>query len=99
MVAPSEKVTVPVGMPAPGAIAATVARKVTDRPWPTGLTEAVRVMALAAGLTVMLTAAEVLAVKLALPRKDAVSACAATPSDVLSMACPAASTDALPSKV
>ena len=42
VVAPSLKVTVPLGMPAPGAAAATVAVNVVDWPKRVGLTELVR---------------------------------------------------------
>ena len=42
MVAPSLKVTVPLGVPAPGARALTVAVKVTDRPDVLGLSEEAR---------------------------------------------------------
>src|SRR5262245_60640057 len=73
IVAPSKKVTVPVGVPAPGATADTVAVKVTAWPGAAGLTDDVRATAVEAGLTVSVTTAEVLAGK-ALLRRMAVSA-------------------------
>ena len=60
---PSMKVTVPVGVPAPGATAATVAVKVTAWPVTAGLTDDVRATVVVARLTVSATAAEVLSVK------------------------------------
>ena len=48
VVAPSLKVTVPVGVPAPGADAVTVAVKVTDCPKTDGLAEEETVVALPA---------------------------------------------------
>ena len=43
VVVPSSKVTVPVGMPEPGALASTVAVKVTDWPNTEGVTEEITV--------------------------------------------------------
>jgi len=51
-VAPSLKVTVPVGVPAPGAVALTVAVIVTDWPNTDGLAEDARAVALLALFTV-----------------------------------------------
>ena len=51
-VAPSRKLTVPVGDPAPGAVTVTVAVNVTDCPNTDGLTDDVRVVAVLALLTV-----------------------------------------------
>src|SRR6266853_1990149 len=48
--APSLKATVPVGVPAPGAVGATVAVKVTDWPKTLGLVEEVSVVVMLAGL-------------------------------------------------
>src|SRR5262245_11079657 len=79
MTLPSRNVTVPVGAPAPGATAATVAVKVTDWPVTAGLTDEVRATAVDAGLTVTPTAAEVLAGESRL-RRTAVSAWVPTPS-------------------
>src|SRR5262245_5338293 len=73
-VAPSRKVTVPVGVPAPGATAASVAVKVTAWRGAAGLTDDVRATAVAARLTVTAAAAEVLSAKLLVPAKEAVSA-------------------------
>src|SRR6516165_6465094 len=53
---PSKKVKVPVGVPAPGARAATVAVKTTDCPVTTEDGEALRVVVVADGLTVSVTA-------------------------------------------
>src|SRR5262245_10501471 len=76
---PSLNVTVPVGVPAPGATAATVAVKVTAWPGTAGLADEVRATEVAAGLTVTPTTAEVLAGKARL-RRTAVSAWVPTPS-------------------
>jgi hypothetical protein len=65
--APSRNVTVPLGVPAPGATAATVAVKVTDWPKTEGLVDEVSVVAVAALLTVWVMAAEVLLLKFASP--------------------------------
>src|SRR3954451_10003857 len=56
---PSLSVTVPVGVPPPGATAATVAVKVTAWPVTAGLTDDPRATTVAARLTVTATAAEV----------------------------------------
>ena len=66
-VAPSLKTTLPVGVPAPGATALTVAVKVTDWPNTDGLAEEARATALLAWLTVWVTTAEVLVLKLPSP--------------------------------
>jgi hypothetical protein len=52
LVAPSRKLTAPVGDPAPGAVTVTVAVKVTDCPNTDGLTDDARVVAVLALLTV-----------------------------------------------
>ena len=65
--APSRNVTVPVGVPAPGATALTVAVKVTAWPEADGFTDEVTVVELLALLTVWVIAAEVLELKLASP--------------------------------
>ena len=65
--APSRKVTVPVGVPVPGATALTVAVKVTDCPNTDGFTDEVTVVELLALFTVCGMAAEVLELKLASP--------------------------------
>jgi hypothetical protein len=51
-VAPSKKVTVPVGVPAPGATTLTVAVNTTGRPITDGFGAAIRAVALAARVTV-----------------------------------------------
>src|SRR5262252_8527180 len=79
---PSLNVTVPVGVPAPGATAATLAVKVTAWPVTAGLTDDPRVSVVAARLTVTATAAESLAAKPLTPKKEAVSAWVPTNSDV-----------------
>ena len=67
LAAPSRKVTVPVGVPAPGATALTVAVKVTDWPNVDGLVEEATVVVELAWLTVWVIDADVLVVKLASP--------------------------------
>jgi len=64
VVPPSLNVTLPVGVPAPGATAATVAVKVTDWPNTDGWAEEVTPVVVAAWFTVWVTADEVLPVKL-----------------------------------
>src|SRR3954453_2976712 len=71
---PSLKVTVPVGVPPPGATAATVAVKDPAGRGTPGLTDDRRTTAVAAGLTVTAAAAEVLPAKPMVPEKEAVSA-------------------------
>jgi hypothetical protein len=65
--APSRKVTVPVGVPAPGETALTVAVKVTAWPVADGFTDEVTVVKLPALLTVWVIAAEVLLLKFVSP--------------------------------
>ena len=60
VVAPSLNVTVPVGVPAPGAVAVTVAVKVTDWPNTDGLTEEATPVLVPALLTVCVKLTEVL---------------------------------------
>src|SRR3954467_15155752 len=88
---PSLNVTVPVGVVAPGATAATVAVKVTAWPVTAGLTDDRRATVVVAGLTVTVAAAESLAAKPLEPEKEAVSAWAPRPSDTGIVARPAAS--------
>ena len=64
---PSLNVTVPVGVPAPGATALTVARKVTDWPEQDGFNEELLVVNVPALLTVCVKFAEVLVLKLESP--------------------------------
>src|SRR5438094_6081051 len=61
---PSWKLTVPVGVPAPGAVAFTVAVKVTDCPNTDGFADELRLVDVAAWLTVCVNVALVLVVKL-----------------------------------
>src|ERR1700674_2513113 len=70
--APSMNVTVPVGVPEPGAFAVTVAVKVAACPNTAGLADAASAVALAAWFTAWLSAADVLVVKLASPLYTAV---------------------------
>jgi hypothetical protein len=63
VVVPSLNVTVPLGVPAAGADAETVAVKVTDWPEPEGLAELTTAVALFPLFTVWLSTDEVLAVK------------------------------------
>jgi hypothetical protein len=65
--APSRNVTVPVGVPAPGETALTVAVKVTDWPNTDGFTDELTAVELLALLTVCVMAAEVLPAKLLSP--------------------------------
>jgi hypothetical protein len=71
-VAPSRKLTVPVGVPAPGLTAATVAVSVTDCPKTDGLVLEMRLVVVLALLTTWLTAALVLVRKLVSPTYVAV---------------------------
>jgi len=70
--APSRKLTVPVGDPAPGAVTVTVAVNVTDCPNTDGFTDEVRLVLVLALLTTWLTAVLVLVLKLTLPTYVAV---------------------------
>ena len=63
----SSKMTVPLGVPAPCATAATVTVKVTDWPKTLGLAEEVTVVVVAAELTTWEIAGEMLIVKLESP--------------------------------
>src|SRR5262245_22535192 len=65
--APSLKVTDPLGVPLPGALALTVAVKVTDWPDTEGLLDETTVVVVFAGLFVSFKALEVLVLKFALP--------------------------------
>ena len=64
---PSLKVTVPVGVPDAGDVAETVAVKVTDCPNTLGLSEGATVVVVAPWLTVCVTGADVLPVRLLSP--------------------------------
>jgi hypothetical protein len=64
---PSWKVTVPVGVPEPGGLAVTVAVKVTACPDEEGLTDELSAVLVVPLFTVCVSAAEVLAMKLASP--------------------------------
>jgi hypothetical protein len=72
LVAPSRKVTVPVGVPAPGAFTVTVAVSVTACPNTEGFAEEATVVAVDALFTVSLDAADVLVLKLLSPPYTAV---------------------------
>ena len=88
-VAPSLKVTVPVGVPAPAPVGVTVAVKVTDCPNTDGLAEEATAVALPLLFTVCVTVDEVLVVKLLSPPYTAVIVCAATLNElVLNVAWP-----------
>src|SRR5258707_11903038 len=91
---PSLNVTVPVGVVAPGATAATVAVKVTAWPVTAGLTDDRRATVVAAGLTVTAVAAEALAAKPVVPKKETVSAWVPMPSDTGMVALPEVSSGA-----
>ena len=96
---PSLKVMVPVGVPPPGATAATLAVKVTAWPVTAGLTDDPRATVVAARLTVTAAAAEVLPAKPMVPEKEAVSAWVPMPSDTGTVAWPAALTGSKPRTV
>ena len=66
-VAPSLKVTVPPGVPAPGLFADTVAVKVTDWPKSDGLADETTAVVVASLFTVCVNEAETLPVKFASP--------------------------------
>jgi len=72
VIVPLRNVTVPVGVPAPGAVTVTVAVKVTACPTEDGLGDDVTVVDVLALLTVWDTAVLVLPLKLVLPRYCAV---------------------------
>ena len=96
-VAPSWKLTVPEGEPAPGATGATTAEKVTPAPNTLGFTEEIEVTVVAALLTVCDNGDELLEVKFASPLYDAVMECGPTARDaVVSVAVPEASRDPEP---
>src|SRR5439155_18343149 len=75
---PSLKVTVPVGVPAPGLFAVTVAVKVTACPDTEGLAEELTNVVVPAFLTVWVSGLDVLPLKFASPPEDAVIECDAT---------------------
>ena len=75
-VAPSRKVTVPVGIPVPGAVTTTVAVKVIDWPKTGEATELTTVPVVAAWPTVWVVADETLVWKFASPPYEAVIECA-----------------------
>src|SRR5215831_9786716 len=78
---PSLNVTVPVGVPAPGATALTVAVNVTVWPNTDGLADEVTVVVEPSWLTVCSRLAEVEAVKLVSPAYETVIVCVATAGD------------------
>ncbi len=82
-VAPSLKVTVPVGVPLPRPVAVTVAVIVTDWPNTDGLTEDARAVALLALFTVWVSVEEVLVLKLVSPPYTAVIERAPTESELV----------------
>src|SRR5439155_22484695 len=78
VVPPSLKVSVPLGVPAPGATAVTVAVKVTGWPAPTGLGEEESVVVVAAWFTTWLSMAELLEANVVSPLYLGVIACGPT---------------------
>lgn len=78
VVAPSLKVTVPVGVPLPGEFALTVAVKVTDWPETDGFAEDVTDVVVSSVLTVCVKAELVLVLKLPSPPYTAVIECDVT---------------------
>src|SRR2546430_4589354 len=83
LVAPSLNETVPVGVPAPGALAETVAVKVTDWPKTDGLADDVTTVVVASLFTVCVNDGEALPVKLPSPRYDALMAVVPTGSELI----------------
>src|SRR5256885_10691493 len=71
VVAPSLKVTVPVGVPTPGVTAVTVAENVTDWPYTDGLSDEPSAVSLLALLTDWVPTADVLLLKLVSPGYNA----------------------------
>ena len=67
VVEPSRKLTVPVGVPLPGATALTVAVKVTDSPKTEGFADEVTLLVVPAWLTVWVRGPEGLVTKLPSP--------------------------------
>src|SRR5438128_11788015 len=74
--------TVPVGVPVPGAVAVTVAVKVTDWPETEGLTEEATAVVVLAALTAWVKFGEVLPLELASPLYTAGMVWAATEREV-----------------
>jgi hypothetical protein len=91
IVAPSKKDTVPVGVPAPGALAVTDAVNVTDCPKTLGFTDEPTLLDVVSLFTTCeMAGVEVLPLKLALPPYVAVNECVAVASDdACSVATPA----------
>src|SRR5216684_2488487 len=100
MVVPASlKFTVPVGVPAPGRLAVTVAVKVTDWPNTDGFTDELRLVVVDAWLTVCVSVALVLVVKLVSPLYTAVMLCAPTASELLLQVADAAASACAPQPV
>jgi hypothetical protein len=100
VVVPSLNVTVPVGVPLPGAVAATVAVNVTACPKTDGFTDEVTDVLVAALFTVWVSVVDVLALKLASPPYVAVMECDATVSvEIENVAWPEALTAPVPNVV
>ena len=78
--APSRNVTVPVGVPFPGATLATVAVKVTDWPTSEGLADELTVVEVPPAATVCVTTGDVLTPSVELPPYIAVIECVPTVS-------------------
>ena len=98
--APSENVTVPVGVPVPGGTGLTVAVKVTDCPTTDGFADDDTAVVVAILLTVWVSGAELLPTKLPSPLYVAVIVWPPTASDeVVKVAVPLPFTVAVPSWV
>src|SRR5204863_7205641 len=82
-VAPSLKVTVPAGVPAPGEVALLVAVNVTDWPNTVGFVEEISAVLVFALLIVWVSAEEVLPLKPASPLYTALIECDPTASEVV----------------
>ena len=97
---PSPTLTVPVGVPVPGALAETVAVNVTACPTLAGSAEEVTVVVVGSLLTVWLSAVEELPLKLVSPPYVAVIECEPTvKTEVVRVARPVASSGPLPRTV
>src|SRR5580658_2184914 len=99
-VVPSSKVTVPVGVPEPGALAVTVVVNVTDWPKSDGLADELTLVLVPSSPTVWLTADDVLPVKSLSPPYTTVIECVPTDrEDVLKVATPEPFSVAVPRTV
>lgn len=97
LVSPSRNVTVPVGMPDPGAVALTVAVAITGWPKIPGFGDAFTATVGTSRFTICVNGEEVFALKLLSPEYEAVMVCAPTANaDVVNEAAPVESSVAVP---